>query len=53
LPAYNDNLAGLTDRLKATAEAGKAYDTFSGKSDSMKGNVKFIYETDPIEINKD
>ena len=50
LDAYHDNLEGLTDRLKATAEAGKRYDTFSGKSDGMKGTVKFIYETKAIEI---
>ena len=53
IDAYNDNIAGLADRLKATAEAGQAYDTFTGKSDSMKGSVKFIYETDPIEVAKD
>ena len=50
LDAYHDNLDGLADRLKATAEAGKRYDTFSGKSDGMKGSVKFIYETAAIEI---
>lgn len=49
LDAYNENLAGLSDRLKATVNAGKAYSTFSGKSDAMKGSVKFIYETDAIE----
>ena len=53
IDAYNDNIAGLADRLKVTAEAGQAYDTFTGKSDAMKGSVKFIYETDPIEINED
>lgn len=53
IDAYDDNVAGLTDRLKATAEAGKAYDNFSGKSDSMKGSVKFVYETDAIEIDDD
>ncbi len=53
IDAYNDNLAGLTDRLKATAEAGKAYDNFSGKSDDVKGSVKFIFETDAIESDDD
>jgi putative membrane protein len=48
--AYHDNLDGLSDRLKATVEAGKAYNTFSGKSDDMQGSVKFIYETEAIEI---
>ncbi|MDO4399359.1 MAG: hypothetical protein Q4D27_00240 [Coriobacteriia bacterium] len=53
IDAYNDNIAGLVDRLKATAVAGQAYDTFTGKSDDMEGSVKFIYETDPIEIDED
>lgn len=46
--AYNGDLKGLSDRMKATVNAGKAYDTFSGKSDTMSGKVKFIYETDSI-----
>lgn len=45
---YNDDLAGLSDNLKATAQAGKDYQTFSGKSDDMQGKVTFIYETDSI-----
>ena len=53
IDAYNDNLAGLVDRVKATAEAGKAYDNFSGKSDEVKGSVKFIFETDAIEHDDD
>lgn len=46
--AYNDDLAGLSDNLKATAQAGKDYQTFSGKDDTMQGKVTFIYETDGI-----
>ena len=46
--AYNDNLAGLSDRMHAMVNAGKDYNTFSGKSTSMDGTVKFIYETDAI-----
>ena len=53
IDAYNENLAGLSDRLKATVDAGKDYDTFTGKSDDMKGSVKFIYETDAIELPDD
>ena len=51
--AYHDNLDGLSDRLKATVNAGKAYNTFTGKSDDMQGSVKFIYETEAIEIDED
>jgi putative membrane protein len=46
--AYNDDLAGLSDNLKATAQAGRDYQTFSGKDDAMQGKVTFIYETDGI-----
>lgn len=45
---YHDDLQGLSDNLRATVQAGKDYQTFSGKSDSMKGSVKFVYETDSI-----
>ncbi len=46
--AYNNNLKGLSDRMKATVDSGKAYNNFSGINDSMDGSVKFIYETDAI-----
>lgn len=49
--AYDDNLGGLADRMKATVEAGRGYDNFSGIDPSMTGTVKFIYETDPIKAD--
>lgn len=48
LDAYNDNLAGLSDRVQATVDAAKAYNNFTGKSSEISGSVKFIYETDAI-----
>lgn len=51
IAAYDDNLGGLADRVKAIVQAGECYDTFSGKDPSMTGSVKFIYETDPITSN--
>jgi putative membrane protein len=53
LDVYNDDLAGLTDRVDAVVQAGKDYQTFSGKSGQMKGQVKFIYEMDGINDDDD
>lgn len=47
--AVDGDVAGLLDRIKATVQAGKAYDSFSGKTDGMNGSVKFIYRTEAIE----
>ena len=42
------NLEGISNRLKATAETAKHYQNFSGISDEMDGQVRFIYRTDEI-----
>lgn len=42
----DDRLGDIVDRLKALNSEDAAYDTFSGKDDSMEGNVKFIIETE-------
>lgn len=44
-----DELGEVLDRLDALTSEVCSYDTFSGKSDEMDGNVKFIIETAPIE----
>lgn len=44
-----DELGEILDRLEALTSESCSYDTFSGKSDEMEGNVKFIIETAPIE----
>lgn len=49
---YQDNIAGLGDRVKATAQAGKDYNTFSGIEQGTTGQVKFVFETDAIEAGK-
>ncbi len=36
-------------RLRATLQAAKDYQSFSGISDSMEGSVKFIYKLESIE----
>ncbi|MCR5324886.1 MAG: hypothetical protein K6E85_16640 [Lachnospiraceae bacterium] len=42
--AVDGDLAGLVERLKAVAEVSKNYKSFSGLSDQMDGEVKFIYK---------
>ena len=47
--AVDGDLAGLSARLRATIDVSKNYRSFSGISDNMGGQVKFIYRTDAIE----
>lgn len=49
--AVDGDLDSLFTRIKATADVSKDYNSFSGISDDMEGQVKFIYRTDSIEIN--
>ena len=45
----NGDLGNVVERLKACADASKAYCNFSGIADGMDGNVRFLYRTDSIE----
>ena len=45
----DEDLTVILDRLKALTSDEISYDTYSGRSDSMNGSVKFIIETDEIE----
>ena len=47
--AVNGDIGGLIDRIRATADVSKNYRNFSGISDNMDGQVKFIYRTDGIQ----
>lgn len=47
--AFDGDLDLLADRLEATVNAAKQYQTFSGGSEA-EGQVKFVYRTDAIEI---
>ena len=47
--AVDGDLGKLLPRIKATADVAKDYNNFSGISDGMKGQVKFVYRTDSIE----
>lgn len=47
--AVDGDLGSLLTRLKATVEVSKNYKSFSGISDEMSGQVKFIYRTDSVK----
>lgn len=47
--AVDGDLGGLFVRVKATVDVSKNYNSFSGISDNMDGQVKFIYRTDSIK----
>lgn len=47
---FGDNVTDVVDRLKAVESAGNDYTSFSGSSDSMDSNVKFVYKTDAISV---
>lgn len=49
----NVDLQNLLDRVDAIADLSGAYQSFSGKSDAMEGSVKFIIETEAIELDED
>ena len=48
--AVDGDLEGLVERLRATADAARGYQSFSGASGETGGQVKFIYRTAPVEI---
>ena len=47
--AVDGDMGGLFTRVKATADVSKDYKSFSGISDDMDGQVKFIYRTDSVK----
>jgi putative membrane protein len=46
--AFTNNFQGIIERLRATVDAAKNYQTFAGMGDNMNGEVKFIYKTGTI-----
>ena len=49
IEAVDGDLDGLFNRIRVTADVAKHYTSFSGISEDMDGDVKFIYKTDSIE----
>lgn len=48
IEAVDGDLEGLAERIRVTADVAKNYTSFSGISEHMDGDVKFIYKTDSI-----
>lgn len=46
------DLDGLIARIQATVQVSKNYKSFAGADSGMDGQVKFIYRTEAIEMNK-
>ena len=49
IEVVDGDLDGLSNRIRVTADVAKHYTSFSGISEDMDGDVKFIYKTDSIE----
>lgn len=49
IDAVDGDINSLFTRLKATVDVSKNYKSFSGLSDDMDGQVKFIYRTEAVD----
>ncbi len=49
--SYNGDIKDFTERIQQVLDAGGSYESFGGKSDDVKGNVKFIIKTGEIKVN--
>lgn len=47
--AAGGSIGDLLNRMKATIDVSKTYQSFSGISDDMDGQVRFIYRTEALE----
>ena len=47
-----NDVGDLAERLKATLKAAQNYKSYSGLTDQMDGEVKFIYKTEEINSDK-
>jgi len=47
--AFDGDLSGLADRLEALRDVSERYNSFSGISGEMDGQVKFIWRTEAVE----
>lgn len=48
--AFDGDLSGLSDRLEAVKDVSRRYNSFSGISADMDGQVKFIWRTDAVDV---
>lgn len=49
---FGDDVQDVVDRLKAVADAGKEYNTFTRLPEHVDGSVKFIIKTEAVEQQK-
>ncbi len=49
--AFDGDISEFSDRLQAVSDAADAYESFSGVSDLMTSNVKFIIETGAVDAD--
>lgn len=49
--AVDGDVAGLVTRMRSCIDVSKNYKSFSGTSDDMDGQVKFIYKTDSVNAD--
>lgn len=50
--SYQGDVKLFVERIQKIVEAGKEYETFSGKADSVMGNVKFVIKTEAVITQK-
>ena len=43
--SYNGDIKEFTGRIQKVLDAGGSYESFGGKEDDVRGNVKFIIKT--------
>lgn len=49
IDAVDGDIEGLLERIQITSDVSSNYRTFSGLSDDMDGQVRFVYRTEAIE----
>lgn len=49
MEAFDGDLDGLVSRIRVTRDVSAHYQSFSGISDEMDGQVKFVYRIASIE----
>ena len=51
--AVNKDLKNVIDRFRALKSEADSYDSFTQRAEDMDGSVKFIYETEAIEVSEE
>lgn len=51
IEAFDGDYSELASRLQATVDVSKAYQSFAGISEDMRGQVKFVYRTEAVKAD--